>query len=124
MSHRGCYSDSSEYSSKACSCGRDESDSCHCCRKCGQYSCNRCRDTAKLILTDIGLYCTNCLENKIMIYPDSDSESELEEMIHCCKCRKELFKDAYGDGPIYIANVIICRECLTTLIVNGLNKDV
>lgn len=114
---------SSSYSpSNACNCGRDDGDGASCCCNCGQYICDYgCKGMPHLINTDQGLYCSDCLKDTVLIYPEIPEQFDLQRMIkhdwEFCEygaCRNKII---FGSMEhIYLRKRLICRQCLDTIV--------
>ena len=114
-----CDDDWDDYKgSKSCYCGRDEGDGADCCSKCRQYVCsNGCPEMPHLVNTDIGLFCTDCLEDVVLIYPDTPVDFDKRVQYGTCEvpsCQQAIY--LYLNEYIHVADKLICRDCLTAIV--------
>lgn len=128
---------SSSSASEACECGRDGGDGgTEKCQDCFQWVCsNKCAGMPGIVYTDKGTYCTDCVESIILIYPDplrpmtyiDQNGKDILNWItgqyrhysdECDRCNKNVFRDTF----ISLADCIICRDCLTTIVKEACGK--
>ena len=90
------------------------------CKRCKTHNCAPCN--RRLVMTDQGFYCAQCLDGKLLMYPDN---REINDK-YCDICKKYQYNTA-----IYVAKMVFCRSCLektlekTMDLINFLNaKDI